>query len=86
MFRFIRAWFSPAKADGIVREEVETDERGCPKVSALTKPLEYYIRLYEQSFQLTKELPVAKPGHRGGTGIRVRSAMRTTTGWWLRGV
>ncbi len=65
MFRFIRAWFSPAKSDVIVREEVETDERGCPKVSALTKPPEYYIRLYEQGFQLTKELPVAKPGHPG---------------------
>lgn len=52
------------KPDLVVREEVALDERRAPKTSELTKPLEYYIALYERSWAVLDELPKdVRPGH-----------------------
>lgn len=57
MLRFLRRLMFRLKPDLVRREEVECDDRGCPRTASLTKPLAHYIQLYEQSFQFMDALP-----------------------------
>jgi hypothetical protein len=61
---FFRKLLRSLSPDVVKPEQVESDEeQRCPKLASLTKPLDYYIALYERSIPPVDGLPTdVKPG------------------------